>query len=64
MTLVLFHVTPTANRESIERYGLDWRRMIGAGIAGSENPEREGIFLVEHLDEARFFMETLAAEEL
>jgi hypothetical protein len=29
-----FHVSPTENRESIRRHGLDWRRMA---------PEQRGI---------------------
>lgn len=40
------HVSASANRESIERHGLDWSRMGRArGIAGSTRPEVEGIFL-------------------
>ena len=43
-----FHVTSTANRDSIRRHGLDWRRMGAArGIAGSLAPEVEGCFLAE-----------------
>jgi hypothetical protein len=42
-----FHVTSTANRASIEEYGLDTSRMGAArGIAGSYSPEAEGCFLV------------------
>ena len=42
----MFHVSPSANRDSIRRYGLDWRRMGAApGIAGSMEPELPGIFL-------------------
>ena len=43
-----FHVSSSRNRESIERHGLDWRRMRAApGIAGSHTPEQEGCFLIE-----------------
>jgi hypothetical protein len=39
MGLVMFHVTDSANRESIRQHGLDWRRMGTAlGIAGSRVP--------------------------
>jgi hypothetical protein len=58
MALVLFHVTETANRESIQRHGLDWRRMgTTRGIAGSEVPECEGIFLARDEWETRWFIE-------
>jgi len=41
----MFHVTATANRESIRRHGLDWRRMGAApGIAGSTRPELPAMF--------------------
>ena len=41
-----FHVTSVSNRESIGRYGLDWRRMGAArGIAGSREPEQQGCFI-------------------
>jgi hypothetical protein len=40
-----FHATFAANRESIARHGLDWTRMAGSGIAGSRDPEAEGVFL-------------------
>jgi hypothetical protein len=54
----MFHVTDRANRASIERHGLDWRKMGGqAGIAGSGVPEEEAIFLAEDLSVARFFVE-------
>lgn len=46
-----FHVTSSANRQSIAEHGLDWRRMGAApGIAGSQAPEQAGCFLAE--DEA------------
>jgi hypothetical protein len=42
-----FHVTSSLNRASIQQHGLDWRRMgVARGIAGSTQPEEEGIFLV------------------
>jgi hypothetical protein len=42
-----FHVTSSLNRVSIQQYGLDWRRMrLAPGIAGSRQPEEDGIFLV------------------
>jgi hypothetical protein len=42
-----FHVTSALNRVSIQQYGLDWRRMgLAPGIAGSRQPEEDGIFLV------------------
>jgi hypothetical protein len=45
-----FHVTSSLNRDSIARYGLDWRRMGAThGVAGVQGvparPEAEGIFL-------------------
>jgi len=44
----MFHVSASANRESILRHGLDWRRMGPAtGVAGSRSPELPGIFLQE-----------------
>jgi hypothetical protein len=43
-----FHISSSRNRESIQRHGLDWRRMGAArGIAGSDTPEQEGCFLIE-----------------
>jgi hypothetical protein len=51
-----YHVTPSANRDSIHRHGLDWRHG-GGGIAGSRAPEQEGIFLVEDMDETDWFVE-------
>jgi hypothetical protein len=42
----MFHVSPSANRDSIQHYGLDWRRMgTAGGIAGSTEPELPGIFV-------------------
>jgi hypothetical protein len=58
MALILFHVSDRANRESIQRYGLDSRRMGAAqGIAGSEFPESQGTFLVHDMDEVKWFVE-------
>ena len=50
-----FHTTFSENRESIARYGLDWRRMAGGGIAGSLGPEAEGVFLCCDIDSAEWF---------
>jgi hypothetical protein len=50
-----FHVTFTANRESIRRHGLDWRHITGPGIAGSETAEWQGVFLCASLEDAEFF---------
>jgi hypothetical protein len=52
---VLFHATRAANRESIARHGLDWRRMQRPGVAGSSRPEARGIFLCGTLESARWF---------
>jgi hypothetical protein len=40
-----YHTTFAANRQSIQRHGLDWRLFHGQGIAGSRSPEWPGIFL-------------------
>jgi hypothetical protein len=54
----LYHVTSTRNRESIVRFGLDWRRMSSArGIAGSHAPEQEGCFLCLDEDEVEWFIQ-------
>ena len=56
----MFHVSASANRESILRYGLDWRRMGPAtGVAGSRRPELPGIFLQESADD--YFFVRMAA---
>jgi hypothetical protein len=53
----LFHVSSAANRDSIRRHGLDWTRMGAAcGIAGSREPEVEGIFLCRGESEAAWFV--------
>lgn len=52
----MFHVTASGNRASIERHGLDWRRMSDHhGVAGARSPELEAIFLCETLKETTFF---------
>jgi hypothetical protein len=52
----LFHVTAAANRDSISRHGLDWRRMGAVpGIAGSAEPERAAVFVCDGREEAAFF---------
>lgn len=52
-----FHVTASRNRQSVEHYGLDWRRMSGVrGIAGSRQPEQEGIFLCQDEREVDWFL--------
>ncbi len=54
-TGAMFHATRTANRQSIARDGLDWRRMQTLGIAGSHVPESAGTFLCASLEEAHWF---------
>ena len=57
MARVCFHVTSAANRESILRHGLDWRRMRDQpGIAGSDRAEGARVFLARDLDEAEWFV--------
>jgi hypothetical protein len=54
--VVLFHVSPAVNRESILSHGLDVSRMgLATGIAGSLEPERDGVHLVEGLDLALWY---------
>jgi len=54
----LFHVISAANRDSIRRHGLDWMRMGAAcGIAGSREPEVEGIFLCRDESEVAWFVQ-------
>ena len=51
----MFHVSASANRESILRHGLDWRHMgQAAGVAGSATPELPGIFVQESADDDFF----------
>jgi hypothetical protein len=58
---VCWHVSPSVNRESVERHGLDWRRMGATGGIGhgptmqTPRPEAECIWLCVSLDEARWF---------
>jgi hypothetical protein len=56
MPTKLFHVTRAANRSSIRDHGLDWRRMKHPGIANSDVPESEGVFLARDRDEAAWFV--------
>jgi hypothetical protein len=56
-----WHVSSSVNRASIERHGLDWRRMHAAGgiAAGADAvpaPEMEAVFLCETLDDVEFFV--------
>lgn len=52
-----FHVSSRANRESIWAYGLDWTKMGAApGIAGSTDPEADGVFLCQDEFTAGFFV--------
>ena len=54
----LYHVSSVANRASIEAHGLDWRLMKQApGIAGSNRPEVDGVFLCEDRWAAVWFVE-------
>jgi hypothetical protein len=55
-----YHVSPSVNRESIRRFGLDWSRMepdhqgIARGWPGL--PETDGIFLTApDIEDARWF---------
>lgn len=51
-----FHTSPSRNRPSIERHGLDWRHMVPPGIAGSLKPEAPGIFLAEDFGDMAWFI--------
>jgi len=51
----MFHASPSVNRESIARHGLDWRRMTATGVAGNTEPEWQGVFLCADLESARWF---------
>jgi hypothetical protein len=59
---ICWHVSPSVNRESIERHGLDWRRMgatggIARGTTSKDpRPEMEGVFLCESLASVDFFV--------
>jgi hypothetical protein len=50
-----YHVSPSINRGSILRYGLDITRMNDRGIAGSTSPEVEGVFIAQSLADAFWF---------
>jgi hypothetical protein len=51
------HATAAANRDSIDRYGLDWTRMGPApGLAGNTRPELPAIFVCADLDEVSFLL--------
>ncbi len=53
----MFHVSSARNRPSIQAHGLDWARMSGTrGIAGSRQPEVDGIFLSPDHFTAQFFV--------
>lgn len=53
----MFHVTSVRNRESILTHGLDWTRMGAApGIAGSSEPEADGVFLCPDDFDVEFFL--------
>jgi hypothetical protein len=55
---VLYHVSPSANRDSIRRFGLDWRRMgTELNIPGAHGPEQAGVFLSRDREEARWFVD-------
>jgi hypothetical protein len=58
---ICWHVSPSLNRDSIARHGLDWRRMSAtSGIASSgqadPRPEAEAVFLCDHLGDVEFFI--------
>lgn len=53
---VRYHASPSRNRASIERHGLDWRRMVPPGIAGSTEPEAPGIYVAEEFDDMPWFI--------
>ena len=53
----MFHVSSARNRESIKLHGLDWSRLSAApGIAGSREPEVDGIFVSSDYFTAEFFV--------
>jgi hypothetical protein len=55
------HATAAVNRESIDRYGLDWNRMGPAqGLAGNTGPELPAIFVCEDLDDVSFLVQHVA----
>lgn len=59
----MFHVSPSVNRASITRHGLDWRRMGATrGIAGSLRPELPAVFLTDMVEDERGFFVGFARE--
>lgn len=52
---LMFHASPSENRDSIRRHGLDWRRTSTLGVAGSAEPEWPGIFLCSDMESAEWF---------
>jgi hypothetical protein len=54
---VWFHATFVENRASILAHGLDWRQFAESGIAGSQAPETNGIFLCSDIESAGFFVQ-------
>ncbi|MFF5076475.1 hypothetical protein ACFY36_05450 [Actinoplanes sp. NPDC000266] len=53
----LHHVSSVRNRDSIRAFGLDWTRMGAApGIAGSREPEQQGVFLCRDESESSWFV--------
>jgi hypothetical protein len=52
---IWFHATRSENRDSIRRFGLDWKGMVVPGIAGSREPEWPGVFLCKTLQSAHWF---------
>jgi hypothetical protein len=54
----VFHVSPAVNRESIARFGLDPKHMGAAlGIAGSPEPEEDGVFVARDIHEIVWFVQ-------
>jgi hypothetical protein len=53
----MYHVTSSRNRGSIEVHGLDWSFMTTSpGIAGSREPEVDGIFVCPDTSTVDFFV--------
>jgi hypothetical protein len=53
----MYHVTSSRNRGSIEVHGLDWLLMTTSpGIAGSREPEVDGIFVCPDTFTVDFFV--------
>jgi hypothetical protein len=59
MAQTYFHVSPSLNRDSIEKHGLDWRHMGATnGVAGGwQKPEVAGIYLCHDEWEVEWFAE-------